>query len=132
MLVFVPKFMLHNLHKKIIFISTALSWPVFVGAQFTLAGSTFASFIYEIVDILDLLIPVMMTAAGVVFFWGLSKVVLHSGSSTEVANGRNYILWGIIALFCLISLSAIISFVQGELGFGVVEDRGIILLPGGP
>ncbi|MFZ2523064.1 MAG: hypothetical protein WAW92_01625 [Minisyncoccia bacterium] len=121
--------MLINKNKKIFFLAAFLLLPFVTHAQLTLATSNFADFVYQIVDILDLLIPVMMTAAGVVFIWGISKVVLHSGSSTEVTSGKNYILWAIIAMFCLVSLSGIIYFIQDEIGFGAVKDRGLILLP---
>ena len=92
--------------------------PVFAQAfSLTQTGTQFKTVIAYIVDIIGTLTPILFALAFMVFFWGLSKFILHSGNAAEVAKGRDYMLWGILALFLLITSLAIIKFLMGELGF---------------
>jgi hypothetical protein len=75
----------------------------------------------------------MYTFAFVVFFWGLAKIILKSDNPTEVKNGRDYMMWGLIALFCLVALTGIIDFLMVELEFDPLQGGAWgILLPGSP
>ena len=62
--------------------------------------------------------PILFALCFVVFFWGLSKFILNSGSKDEIEKGKDYMVWAIIALFILISFRAIIAFITSDLGFG--------------
>lgn len=83
-----------------------------------LSGSTF----YDVMDYLNIMLrtinPILFSIVFIVFFWGLSKFILHSDSEQEVTKGKNYMIWGILVLFILISFRAIISFITGDLGLG--------------
>lgn len=118
---------------KIIYSLSSLVIPVVASAQFTLASSSFRDFIMEIIRYLNLVVPVMYAFTFVVFFWGLSKVILNATNPAQVQNGRNYMFWGVIALFCLVALNGIIDFIMVELEFDPLQG-GVwgILLPGSP
>lgn len=62
--------------------------------------------------------PILFSIAFIVFFWGLSKFILNSDNEEEIRKGKNYMVWGILVLFILISFRAIISFMTNELGLG--------------
>lgn len=96
-------------------------------ADFTLASSNFSGIIMQAVGLVKLVIPILMGLATLVFVWGLAKFILNSGSASEVQAGRNYIFWGLIALFCLLSVSGIISFIQYQFGFDSLTVTGILL-----
>jgi hypothetical protein len=78
-------------------------------------GETFKSFITFIIDLLHIINPILSLLAFIVFFWGLSKFILSSGSSTEVQKGKTYMLWGILALFILLTVNSILNIVSNEL-----------------
>ncbi len=109
-----------NKYKILNIVSGALYFsPVFSLAQgINLSGSTF----YDIMDYLNIMLrtinPILFSIAFVVFFWGLSKFILNSDSEAEISKGKNYMIWGILVLFILISFRAIISFITGDLGLG--------------
>ena len=71
-----------------------------------------------VLSLIYILIPILFGLAFVVFFWGLSKFILNSGNKDEIKKGKDYIMWGILALFILISFRGIISFLAGEFEFG--------------
>ena len=70
----------------------------------------------NITDIINLLIGIIKQAGILVvalallfFFWGLSKFILQAGSEDGRKEGRNIMLWGIIALFIMISVWGIVA-----------------------
>lgn len=85
---------------------------------FSLSGSNFKTVVLEIVDIINITVPILVATSFVVFFWGLSKFILHSDSKPDIEKGKNYMFWGVIALFVLASFRAIISLISTDLEFG--------------
>lgn len=137
--------LLHNLMKTLLkprhfgISATLLGFPFLAFSQFTggtvacdsngsgLLGSDFSCTIYRIIDIISLLNPILFALSFLVFFWGVSKFILNSGSSIEVTKGKNYMIWGVVALFILISIQTIISIIVTDLDFG--NGRVIPLIP---
>ena len=89
--------------------------------SFQLAGSSFLGVINYLLSLINILNPILFTLAFLIFFWGLSKFILSSGSKDEVQKGKDYMLWGIAALFILLSFMAIINLASNDLGFGGVN-----------
>ncbi len=88
--------------------------------NFNLATSNFKTLIQYLLDVLNILIPILSGLAFIVFFWGLSKFILNSNKPEEIKNGRTYMIWGVLVLFVLLTYTAIIGFVSNELEFGAV------------
>ena len=115
--------MITKFYKSTNFIDTIIALglliPNFTYAQFLFgsADTTFSDIIWQVLGIIYTLIPILFALAFLVFFWGLSKFILHSGNEADVTKGKNYMLWGILALFLLVSSMAIVTFLTGELGF---------------
>ncbi len=101
--------------------------PVFA---FSLFSTTLGATIKYIVSAIGLLVPVLFSLAFIVFFWGLSKFILHSDSHENIEKGKSYMLWGILALFILLTFRTITSFIASDLGFGPAS--AIPYLKGGP
>jgi uncharacterized membrane protein YidH (DUF202 family) len=68
-----------------------------------------------IVDFLTILIAGI---ALLVFFWGLVKFI-NTASAEGKAEGKNFMLWGVIALFVMVSVWGLVRFIQGEILPGV-------------
>ena len=92
--------------------------PMTTFADFSLAESNFQALINYVISILDILVPILSGLAFLVFFWGLSKFVLNSNKPEEIKNGKNYMMWGILALFILLTYTAVIAFVSNQFEFG--------------
>ena len=66
-----------------------------------------------IVGFLSSLLPVLVGFALVVFFWGLIKYMWSAADSSEAhAQGRQLMIWGIIALFVMVSVWGLVEFLQ--------------------
>ena len=85
---------------------------------FSLKDSTFSDVIMEIKGVIDILIPILSAVATIIFFWGLSKFILNSGNQADLEKGRSYMIWGILALFILMSYQTIVFLVAKDLDIG--------------
>ena len=86
--------------------------------DFSLAGSTFQGVIYYILDVIYVLLPILYGLSFFIFFWGLSKFILNSSNKDGIKDGRTYMIWGVLALFILITFRAIIGLVRSDLELG--------------
>lgn len=65
--------------------------------------------IIEFAEILSLLGPVIVALALLYFFWGMSQFILHAGDEARRSEGRQVMVWGIIALFVIISVWGLVA-----------------------
>ncbi|MEK7109062.1 MAG: hypothetical protein AAB919_01350 [Patescibacteria group bacterium] len=59
------------------------------------------------------LIPILITVALIVFFWGLVKYIRSSGKGH--AEGKNIMIAGLVSLFVMVSIWGLIQLAQGAL-----------------
>ena len=62
------------------------------------------------------LIPLLMTLAVVVFFWGLVKYIANASDEAAKDSGKTLMIWGMIALFVMVAFWGIIGYFQSSLG----------------
>lgn len=65
---------------------------------------------------LNNLIPLLITLAVVVFFWGLVKYIMSASDEAAKEGGKNLMIWGMIALFVMVAFWGIIGYFQQSLG----------------
>jgi len=75
----------------------------------------------------NVLIPLAFALCLLYFFWGIVKYI-RTGAISEKASqeGKRVMLQGIIALFVVFCIWAIIAFIQGELGIPGIEDPSVL------
>ena len=101
--------------KKSVFGVSLWLLPTIVFAQgyTATAGNNLTNLVTTAGNILNSLIPVLITLALVVFFWGLIKYISSSGEGH--GEGRNIMIAGIVALFIMVSIWGIIGLAQNTL-----------------
>lgn len=99
--------------KKIttIFVSVASMVPVFANAQLNGVRELLTSF----GDLVRIAIPIIGGLALLYFFWGLAKFILKSGDTKAQEEGKNIMIWGIIALFVMMTVWGLVGFIQDNL-----------------
>lgn len=91
--------------------------------------SDFGSIITAInTSIVRSLITLFATAAMAAFFFGIVQFIwgTRDADSTRMKNGKNFMLWGMIALFVMFSVWGIITYVQTIFK---IEGRTTIIIP---
>jgi hypothetical protein len=59
--------------------------------------------------------PIVVALALLGFFWGLAIFIFSAGDEKKRGQGRNIMIWGILALFVMLSVFGIIATLQSTL-----------------
>jgi hypothetical protein len=80
--------------------------------------TNFKTFVDGIRALILYAIPIVGSLGLLAFFWGLAKFIINAGGDAKThQEGRNLMVWGLVALFLMVSIWGIIRFLQGEFGF---------------
>ena len=61
------------------------------------------------------LIPLSVAVALLFFLWGLTLFILNSGDEKKVVEGKSKIVWGLVVLFIMVSIWALVGLLQKDL-----------------
>ena len=110
--------------KKTALISAVLlMFPLIASAQ---ALQPLKNLIVAVGGILNMLIPILIAAALVVFFWGLVTYIWGAGGAESHDKGRNIMIAGLVSLFIMVSVWGIVNLAQNALG---VSPGGGVQIP---
>ena len=90
-----------------------------------LTALTFSGAITNLIGLMRPLVTLIIGLALIYFLWGLVTFIMASGSEEGVAKGREAMLWGIIALFVMISIQGIVYLVAESLEIGPTTGGGL-------
>ena len=76
------------------------------------SGQTFGSIVLNLVSLINLTIGVLAAFAVVVFFWGLVRFIRESSDSHAHGEGKERIIWSLVALFVLFSVWGILALMS--------------------
>ena len=110
------------------------SFVVVLGPSFALAGETLGEIgeLFEGVSgfVSDILIPLVFALALLMFFYGVFKfLILGGGDEGSRAEGRQLMLWALVAFVVMVSLWGIVNLISGGLG---IDDENSVTLPPAP
>ena len=66
-------------------------------------------------EVANLIIPFLIGIAFVSILWGIAKYVRSAGDTENVAEGRRVVIWGIIALFLMLTFWGFVTVVKQSL-----------------
>ena len=75
---------------------------------------TFAEIMSLLAGILYDFVPLFYGLAFLLFFWGLAAYIYYAGAGNEaeMVKGKTLMIWGVIALFVLVSVWGLTRFIQ--------------------
>jgi hypothetical protein len=72
--------------------------------------------------LVSLALPILVAIALLGFFWGLAKFIFAAGNEESKADGKRIMIWGIIALFVMVSVWGIVNFIGEALSIDQGDD----------
>jgi hypothetical protein len=75
----------------------------------------FKYFVY----IISLIVPLLISLAIVAFMWGIVKFIAHADDEKAIVEGKQFMVWGLVGIFVLISFWGIVGYLQESLGLNV-------------
>jgi len=73
--------------------------------------------------VINLLLPLVVAVALLLFFWGLARFMLAAGDEAAKETGRRLMIWGIIAFVVMLSVWGIVNFVRSALGLDTYSNQ---------
>jgi hypothetical protein len=100
--------------KKLASVSALLfALPLMASAQ---SLQPLANLIGAIGRLVGALVPILITLALVVFFFGLVRYLWGSGGKSNTAGAKTLMIWGLVSLFVMVSVWGIVRLAQDALG----------------
>ena len=65
-------------------------------------------------------IPLIFAVATLMFVWGVVQYVINTEDEAKKSKGRQFMIWGIIALAVMVSVWGLVSILGGT--FGIDTD----------
>jgi len=79
------------------------------------AAQNFGDLVGVLVGLINLVIPVLAGAALVIFLYGGVRFILRADSAKGKNKDKSALMWGIVALFVLVSVWGILRFFTASL-----------------
>jgi|SRR3989338_1691552 len=95
------------------------------GQPWAEAPRDFKEFTSVLIEIMRLIIPILVIVALGNFFLGIGKVIGNAGNEEKLAEGKKFMIWGIIGLFVMASVWGIVGLLTNAYNLPL----GIPLLP---
>ena len=76
--------------------------------------------------LVDLALPIVVSLALLAFFWGLAKFIFAAGDEESKADGKKIMIWGVVALFVMVSVWGLVGFIGGAFG---IQQGGSVNVP---
>ncbi len=94
-------------------------------AVFAAQASTIQDVLKNLTPVLQLATSLAVSLALLGFFWGLAMYVFGTSNDDKRKKGVSAMVWGIVALFVMLSIFGIINALQSTAGVG----SGTITIP---
>ncbi len=82
------------------------------------AAGTVQSLIVQIGEIVSSLIPIAFGVGVLAFFWGMAKYIFAAGNEDSKEQGKQIMIWGVIAIFVMSAIFGIVILLRNTLGVG--------------
>lgn len=95
--------------------------PFVTFAQGTITGTggqNATNIVTTIKNLLDSIVPVLIVLALLYFIYGVAKYIMSSGEEEAQKEARGVMIYGIIALFVIVSVWGIVGLLQTTFGVG--------------
>lgn len=87
-------------------------------APFAVFAANVENGLTKIGDLINQATPIIVALALLAFFWGLVTYIFQSGDAEKRKKGLSIMIWGVIALFVMLSIFGIINALQDTLDVG--------------
>jgi len=91
--------------------------PVFLAfTPFFALAATVTTLVEKIMSILNVVIPLLIALAVVIFLWGVVQYITAGGDEEKRKEARNTMIWGIVGLFVMVAVWGLVNVLVSTFG----------------
>ncbi len=79
---------------------------------------TFATIVDNALELARPFIGILIGAALAYFIYGVAQFILSSGNEEKRAKGKTDMIWGVVALFCMVALWGLVNILVSTFDLG--------------
>ncbi len=91
---------------------------LFLVPSFAAAAATLQSVLGAATGALQLFVAVGVAIALLVFIWGLVKFIAAAGDDNSIVEGKQRMVWGVVALFLIVTVWGVVALLMSLFGVG--------------
>ncbi len=115
--------------KKILALFTSLSPAILLAASDAPIARTVDGLLDWVIYIASRALPLLILAALVLFLFGIVKRFFGPNSGADRSEAGKFILWGIVALFVMVSVWGLVNLLKGSFN---LDNENIPVAPAIP
>lgn len=101
--------------KKVIYAVLSFT-PMLAFAQTSGGLGSLPALVQNIRSLINNILPVLLALGVLYFFWGLITFIRGAGDPKKTAEGKGIMIWGIVALFVMVSIWGILNWIGTTIG----------------
>jgi len=91
--------------------------PVFLAfTPFFVLAATITTLVATIMGILNVVVPLLIAIAVVIFLWGVVQYITAGGDEEKRKAARNTMIWGIVGLFVMVAVWGLVNILISTFG----------------
>lgn len=90
------------------------------------ANQNFGGIVCFVLGYVNQILVLLVAGSLLAFVWGVAKFILASGDEKKIEEGKTLMIWGVIALFVMVSIWGIIQLFYSDIFGGSI---GVPTLP---
>ena len=102
--------------KKFIITALVVASAVAPAAAFAQNLGNIQTLLHSIGTLINIALPIVVAIGLLGFFWGLAMFIF--GAEEKKSEGRHLMIWGLVALFVMVSVWGLVRFIGNALGVG--------------
>ncbi len=69
-----------------------------------------------VTNVFDPIVKILFALALMMFLWGVAMFIFNASDDAKRSEGKKHIIWGLVGMTIMISVTGIISVVEGLIG----------------
>ncbi|KKW10637.1 MAG: hypothetical protein UY50_C0029G0009 [Parcubacteria group bacterium GW2011_GWA2_49_9] len=90
------------------------------------SGQTFATLIDRMTGVLDSIVPFLIGLTVFIILWGIFTYIANAGNEEKLAEAKRFIMWGVVGVFCMLSLWGFVNLLLNSFALERVIQPGDI------
>ena len=111
-LLHISSYAMKHIGRTALVVAFMLPGTVFAQAEYAANLAYLDTLVVSLGDLVAQLVPVVIALGLLAFIWGLVSFIFSSGDEEAAATGKRRMIWGVFALFVIVSVWGLVALLN--------------------